>query len=141
MGTTVMEGNGRYINSASAKQHKFLSPLFICSFCITNAGLHYDLKQIYLPFYSWFSLMCNDTNSPCFGEGHSLKKLVLLLIFQRSWLQVSLIKIIGQYEKLILASMCHENFIQRELIPLMCCWTSEKESLMTKVFWKESWQW
>lgn len=58
-----------------------------------------------------------------------------------SLVKVNLIEITGQCARSILARMCHENFIWRELIQLMCCWASEKESLMTKAFWKESWQW
>lgn len=42
--------------------------------------------------------------------------------------QVSLIKIRGQCARSILARMCHGNFIWRELIQLMCCWTSKKKS-------------
>lgn len=86
-GTTLMEGNGGYINLAAAEQHKFLSPLFICS--VNNAALHYDPQQIALPFYS-FDLMCNHTNFlSIFWRSTQFKKIILLLIFWRLILRSS----------------------------------------------------
>lgn len=67
--------------------------------------------------------------------------MILLLIFWETSVQVSLIKIIGRHTKLVLSKTCHENFIWRELIQLMGCWTSEKRKSDDKSVLEKSWQW
>ena len=110
---------------------------------INNAAFLYDLKQISLPSSSLVFHMCNDTDFLPISWKHTdhLKKSILLLIFWEASVQVSLIKIAKQCAGSILARIYSENCIWREVIQLMYCRTSEKESLMTKVFRKEPWQW